>query len=139
MCAPSIVKFIADPVGIFDNSVTSKIADPLGLTDTWVGDPADVLGKRADKLKQEAADVAKQQQTAVDAQSNAAAATNPQNPATPAAAQAAQTASAGGVNPSAGGGSTGYSTLLTGLNGVDPASLQLGRTSLGGATTLLGA
>lgn len=104
MCTASI----ADPLGVFKNKTTARLADPLGLTDHTIGDPADVLGKRAAKTQAKANALAADQ---------AAATTQANRP------RQASKAPVYGLDQS-GGGSSGYSTLLTGMNG--------GGTLLGG-------
>jgi membrane protein involved in colicin uptake len=93
---------IADPVGVFNNKTTARLADPLGLTDTWIGDPADVLGKRAAKT-QAKADALAADQAAATAQAN-----RPRQ---------ASKAPVYGLDTGYGGGASGYSTLLTGSGG----------------------
>ena len=92
---------IADPLGLFKNKVTARLADPLGLTNTTIGDPMDVLGKRAAKTQ------AKADALAADQAAAAAEANKPRQ---------ASKAPVYGLD-TAGGGSSGYSTLLTGMNG----------------------
>jgi hypothetical protein len=92
---------IADPLGVFKNKTTARLADPLGLTDHTIGDPADVLGKRAAKT-QAKADALSADQNAAAAQAN-----RPRQ---------ASKAPIYGLD-TAGGGSSGYSTLLTGVGG----------------------
>lgn len=106
MCTSSIL----DPVGIWRNNTLSRIADPLGLTKTAVGDPLDLTGQRAAATQKKADSLAADQAAA------AAEANKPR--------QASKAPIYGLGGGDAGGGSSGYSTLLT---------------PLGGGSTLLGA
>jgi len=99
---------IADPLGVFKNSTTARIADPLGLSKTTIGDPLDLTGQRA-AATQKKADALAADQAAAAAEAN-----KPRQ---------ASKAPIYGLNQS-GGGSSGYSTLLTSLGG--------GNTLLGG-------
>lgn len=128
MCSSGLLNTIADPLGLTTIKVGGvDVADPLGLTKQNIGgvniaDPLNLTGR-----KLQAAKPAQTQQAAAPAPGTQAA-----KAPTP-GADSAPGATGGG------GGSSGYSTLLTGLGGapVDPATLN--PNTLGGASTLLGA
>lgn len=109
---------IADPLGLTQN----RIGDPLQLTKKAIGDPLDVLGNREGERK-------RQFESDMRADAEAAAAQAKAN-----APRQARKQPVAGVDSSAGGGGVGYSTLLTGLSGIEP-----GQLTLGGGATLLGA